>query len=218
MNKQTKNQNFSVDSSNNTKYVFLFTHGAGAGMDHHFMQSIAHSLSLKNATVVRFNFSYMSVGKKFPTSSQKSIADIDQAYQQVQSSYPDVPIFIGGKSYGGRMSSHWLAEQSNQHLIRGLIYLGFPLHAPGKPSIKRADHLSSIQVSQLFLQGTKDKLADNDLIDEVISKQQNASLFRVDHADHSFKMAKKYGKSEQEIIEELAMTINKWALSQLKST
>ncbi|WP_421869443.1 alpha/beta fold hydrolase [Marinoscillum sp.] len=204
-----------IDLFGTPKYLAILSHGAGAGMDHPFMNRMAELLSKQSAAVIRFNFSYLKEGRKFPSSSKQSIGDIDEVYHQVRGLFPDQPIILGGKSYGGRMSSHWLAQQEYQNQIAGLFYLGFPLHAPGKPGTKRADHLTSISIPQLFLQGTNDKLAQLDLIEGVIDQQKNATLKTIEHADHSFKAAKKYGKSEMQIMEELALTIDRWALDQL---
>lgn len=203
------------DSSVNEKVVIILAHGAGAPMTHSFLEEMAKELSNLNATVIRFNFRYIVEGRKLPSSQKKAIEDWETIYHEVKSQFPEKPIFIGGKSYGGRMASHWVAEQTDQSLVKGVFYLGFPLHSIGKPATKRANHLEQIKIPQLFLQGTNDKLAQIDLMTQVISQQKIATKHIVEHADHGFHIPKKHGGNDQKTIKELAKSINTWALDQL---
>ncbi|MEQ8473538.1 MAG: alpha/beta hydrolase [Marinoscillum sp.] len=203
-----------TNESQNNRYLMILAHGAGAGMDHSFMSSIAVGLSAKNGTIIRFNFGYKSEGKKFPGSPAKSISDINEIVQLVKSEYPGLPIILAGKSYGGRMSSHWV-EQNENGQVKALVYFGFPLHAPGRESMSRAEHLKNIRIPQLFLQGTNDKLADNELITQVTKDLKQTTVIRIEQADHGFKVPKSSGKSHQEILNELIETSNNWILDQL---
>jgi len=188
--------------------LLLLAHGAGAGMNHTFMENLATTLADFDIEVIRFNFAYMTSGKKFPGSPKATIQTwkdvIDWASVDV-----DLPIFIGGKSYGGRMASHALVENDFQK-IYGVLYFGFPLHAPGRDSIKRADHLAQVTISQLFLQGTRDALANLDRIKHVIKPLKNATLTEIAGGDHSFKVK---GAKPQDIISQLAETAAAWMKS-----
>jgi len=185
--------------------VLLLAHGAGAGMNHTFMESLSSHLAENHIEVVRFNFPYMTAGKKFPGSPKSNIQAwsdvIDWAIENFQA-----PIFIGGKSYGGRMGSHVMAENAKQK-VKGLIYYGFPLHAPGRDSVDRAKHLSQINVPQLFLQGSRDALAKLELMKQVASKLELGTLKEILGGDHSFKVK---GMKPDEVIEQLAKDSSGW--------
>ena len=196
--------------SQDAKYVFLLAHGAGAGMQHKFMESIASGLSKLNGTVVRFNFPYLEKGRKAPGSPKEAINTIIKMVEYVKEKYSHLPLLIGGKSYGGRMSSHAVLETHKP--IAGLVYLGFPLHAPGRDGISRADHTYDISQPQLFLQGTNDKLANFEMISGVIEKQKKASMVVIEKGDHSFKAPKSAGKSADEIMEFMVKSIDDWAV------
>lgn len=215
INEDIGSVNALIDESNDPKYLVILTHGAGAGMQHAFMEAAAKGLAAKNAHVLRFNFPYMDAGKKLPGSPKISQQSIRAALEDINKKYWDLPIFLAGKSYGGRMSSHVVADGSAPQ-VKGLIYFGFPLHAPGKDGIKRAEHLQDVTIPQLFLQGTNDKLARLDLIKQVVKSQSNADLYVIDHADHSFRVPKKLQKSGHNTIEELVKKANSWALSVIK--
>jgi predicted alpha/beta-hydrolase family hydrolase len=175
-----------IDHADNPTSILIIAHGAGASMHHSFMKKLACSFQENGITTVRFNFPYMEQGKKFPGNPKINIT----AWLRVvnwSSKQLGLPIFISGKSYGGRMASHLIAENKELN-IKGLIYFGFPLHAPGKPSTDRSKHLSSIPYPQLFLQGTNDALAKIDLIRTVIADLSHAQLIEFNGADHSFKI------------------------------
>ncbi|MEM6829712.1 MAG: alpha/beta family hydrolase [Bacteroidota bacterium] len=188
-----------IDEATAPKAVIIIAHGAGAGMDHPFMQSIAHAISQRGIHAVRFNFPYMEAGRKSPGSSKKNIEAWRVVIPEIQKKYPALPIFLSGKSYGGRMASHLLAETPIDG-IQGIIYFGFPLHAPGKVGKERADHLDKINVPQLFLQGTRDKLATIGLIKEVVATLKDASLYEIPDGDHSFKVPKSASLSQDETL------------------
>ncbi len=185
------------------KGVIILAHGAGAGMHHPFMVNLADEISTLGFHAVRFNFPYMETGRKSPGSPKKNIETWELVFNHIHRHHPDLPIFLSGKSYGGRMASHLLAE-TGFDFAKGIIYFGFPLHAPGRDSKDRADHLVQVGVPQLFLQGTKDKLANIDLIREVIADLKKAELVEIEDADHSFNVPKKLGISKNEMIHKLA--------------
>lgn len=189
--------------------VIVLAHGAGAGIYHPFMVDLAEQIAKEGVNVIRFNFPYMSQGKKLPRSSKDDIATwrLVLEYIQEQGSYQD--IYMGGKSYGGRMGSQYLALHQN-NLVKGIIYFGFPLHAPGKDSKDRASHLSEIMSPQLFIQGSNDKLANPELMNEVLSELANAEMQLIGHADHSFKVPKSTGISANDMIHDLAVISTKW--------
>ncbi|MEP5613440.1 MAG: alpha/beta family hydrolase [Cyclobacteriaceae bacterium] len=183
--------------------VAIIGHGAGAGMHHPFMITISNDIASMGFHVVRFNFPYMEEGRKSPGSPKKNIETWEHVIKHVHHTYPTLPIFLSGKSYGGRMASHLLADKQIDY-VKGIFYLGFPLHAPGKDSKDRADHLGKIEVPQLFLQGTKDKLANITLMHEVVGELKQGVLVEIEAADHSFNVPKKVGLSKEEVIQQLA--------------
>lgn len=198
-----------TNEAKNPVAVVILAHGAGAGMDHPFMKTMAEKLADKGITVVRFNFPYMEAGKKFPGSPKTNIAAWGEMLDEVSAKYPDLPLFMAGKSYGGRMGSHLLAQEPDRP-VKGIIYLGFPLHAPGKDSKDRAAHLGDIKVPQLFLQGTRDKLANIEMMQEVVGELGNATLVEIEDGDHSFKVPKGKWNNEEEIFEVLTVKILSW--------
>jgi uncharacterized protein len=169
--------------------LLVLAHGAGAGMDHSFMVTLSESLSAAGIGTMRFNFPF-SENKKFrPDTPAVAHQTIEAAIKKVHDLFPDLPLFASGKSFGGRMSSQFLATHPDAG-VKGIIFYGFPLHASGKPSIDRADHLKEVKVPMLFLQGTKDTLAQWDLIESVCASLKKAKLVKLEGADHSFKAGK----------------------------
>jgi predicted alpha/beta-hydrolase family hydrolase len=170
--------------------LLVLAHGAGAGMEHVFMEKLAVELADLGIATIRYNFPYMENGKgrpDVPAVAEKTVAQVcEWAYQK----FKRTPIFIGGKSFGGRMSSQRISKECPAY-IQGIIFYGFPLHGIGKESTDRADHLKQINIPMLFLQGTKDKLARLDLIKKVCKKLPKATLVELEGADHSFKVPKK---------------------------
>jgi len=186
-----------------TKAVFVFAHGAGAGMHHSFMKDLSTALAFYQIATLRFNFLYMEQGKKrpdFPAAAHKALS---AAISKALELFPAIPLFAGGKSFGGRMTSQYLSSNAITQL-KGVIFVGFPLHPAGKSSVERAVHLKNVNLPMLFLQGTKDKLAEWNLIEHVCNELPLASLKKLEGADHSFKAGK------QNLIPALALEISHW--------
>lgn len=187
--------------------LLILSHGAGAGMNHPFMEELARSLLEEKIGTFRFNFPYMEAGRRLPGSPKHAMQAMEDAVTRVQSEFPEARVFLGGKSYGGRMSSQLMAENPVP-AVKGLVFYGFPLHSPGKPSVKRAEHLNKVQLPMLFLQGSQDKLATPDLLTSVVGGLTNAEMVVFDHADHSFKRPKKV--SGDSLIPSLARLTGDW--------
>lgn len=175
-----------LTEASDPKCVMTFAHGAGAGMNHPFMTSMSSALADLGITTLRFNFPYMEAKKNRPDVPAVAHRSIEAAAEKVHKQFSSLPVFLSGKSFGGRMSSQFLSGQSPD-FIKGAVFFGFPLHAPGKPSVDRAEHLKTVKVPMLFLQGTRDDLAKWDLIESVCSDLPLATLIRFEGADHSFK-------------------------------
>ena len=204
-----------VEEADNARAVIIIAHGAGAGMHHPFMTSISGLFVARGFHVARFNFPYMENGKKFPGAPKPNIETWGLVIDYLCVTYPDLPIIISGKSYGGRMASHLLADQSPA-AVKGIFYLGFPLHAAGKDSKARATHLNAVQVPQLFLQGINDQLANIDLMREVLSSLPAARILEVEFADHSFKVPKASGRTSKEVMHQLVEVTTEWIDTVLK--
>jgi len=170
--------------------IFTLAHGAGAGMDHSFMETLADSLSNVGIATLRFNFPFTENKKGRPDSPAIAHATIEAAIAKAHELNPKLPLFASGKSFGGRMSSQYFAGHPDSP-VKGIVFYGFPLHPSGKPSIERADHLKQLKIPMLFLQGSKDTLATWDLIETVCKSLRKATLVKLEGADHSFKAGKK---------------------------
>lgn len=192
------------------RLLYVLAHGAGAGMRHSFMSDIAKRLFDRNVATLRYQFPYMQAGGKRTDPPAVAEAAVRAAIVKGQELLPGVRIVAGGKSFGGRMTSQLLSHDHDLPVI-GLVFLGFPLHPPGKPSRSRAEHLFDVRVPMLFLQGTRDPLADLDLIREVTNELgDKASLHIVQGGDHSFAVLKRDGRNADEVMNELADTIVRW--------
>lgn len=189
--------------------IITLAHGAGAGMNHDFMVKLSESLAEVNIATLRFNFPFMETKKGRPDLPKVAHATIDAAIQQANKDYPSLPLFAAGKSFGGRMSSQFLATQSST-VAKGIIFYGFPLHTSGKPSTERAEHLKNVKVPMLFLQGTRDELATFDLIKEVCASLKLATLVEIEGANHAFKAGK------TDVMSILTKESSKWIDKQLK--
>lgn len=183
--------------------VLALAHGAGAGMNHPFMSTLAEALVRHGVATVRYNFPFAEKGKGRPDPAPVAEQVVAAAVSFAREQFPEVPLFAGGKSFGGRMTSQWMARE-NPDYVKGLVFFGFPLHPPGKPATDRAAHLGSIDVPMLFLQGTRDALAEWSLIERVVSNLPNARLEKLDGADHGFRAGKGY------LTEELAERAAQW--------
>lgn len=173
----------------NASCLLTLAHGAGAGMDHSFMVNLSDALAVTGIGTLRFNFPFAENKKGRPDTPAVAHQTIEAAIKKAQELQPGLPLFASGKSFGGRMSSQYLSEHPEAP-VNGIIFYGFPLHAAGKPSIDRAEHLKAVKVPMLFLQGTKDTLAQWDLIEEVCGGLKKAKLVKLEGADHSFKAGK----------------------------
>jgi predicted alpha/beta-hydrolase family hydrolase len=172
------------------KALIVLAHGAGANMQHRFMKTLSKSLADVGVGTLRYNFPYMEKGKGRPDPPAIAEKTVEAAIAKAHELYPDVHLFAGGKSFGGRMSSQRISKQPISYL-KGLVFYGFPLHAPGKASIERAAHLKSVTIPMLFLQGTRDALANLTMITEVAAGLPTSSLKLLEGADHSFVAGKK---------------------------
>lgn len=190
--------------------LLVFGHGAGAGMTHAFMNAMARRLADRRIATFRYQFPYMERGRSFPDKPAVLVRTVRAAVAAAGNAASDLPLVAGGKSMGGRMTSQ---AASNQPLgrARGLVFFGFPLHPSGKPGIERAEHLSRVPLPMLFLQGTRDKLADLGLLRPVLNDLgQRAKLHLVDGADHGFHVLKRSGRTDEEVLDELARSTEIW--------
>jgi predicted alpha/beta-hydrolase family hydrolase len=191
--------------------LLVFGHGAGAGMDHAFMEAAAHGLAERGMATLRYNFPYKEAGRKAPNPAPLLVETVRAAVREAGNIAPDLPAFAGGKSMGGRMTST-AASREPLPGVRGLIFFGFPLHAPGRESSSRGDHLGDVGLPMLFLQGTRDKLAKLELLEPVVAPlRPAATLHVVDGADHGFHVLKRSGRSDDDVMEELCDTATAWA-------
>jgi len=191
--------------------LLVLAHGAGAGMRHPFLETIAQALGERGVATYRYEFLYMEKRSGRPDPPAVAQARVREAVIDAALVAPGLPVFAGGKSFGGRMTSQ---AQAHEPLpgVHGLVFLGFPLHPPGRPSSARAAHLSDVQVPMLFLQGTRDEFAGLDLLRPIVKKLgTSATLHIVEGGDHSFKVLKRTGRTEDEVMNELADTITAWA-------
>jgi predicted alpha/beta-hydrolase family hydrolase len=193
------------------RLLYVLAHGAGAGMRHHFLAQAADVFAGRGIATYRYEFPYMQAGKNRPDSPGVAEAAVRAAVLAAAHRAPELPLIAGGKSFGGRMTSQ---AQAHKPLpgVRGLVFLGFPLHAPGRPGTARAEHLTSVDVPMLFLQGTRDEFAQLDLLQQIVTGLgDRATLHLVEEGDHSFNVPKRTGKTEGDIMMELAQTIEQWA-------
>lgn len=190
--------------------AFVFAHGAGAGMTHPFMQAVATGLAARRIATLRYQFPYMEHGSKRPDSPAIAQATVRAAVAATAAALPGVALIAGGKSFGGRMTSQAQAAEPLPH-VRGLCFFGFPLHPAGKPATDRGAHLATIDLPMLFLQGTRDALADIGLIEPLIaSLAPRATLHLVTDADHSFHVPVRSGRRDAQVMEEILDAMTDW--------
>jgi predicted alpha/beta-hydrolase family hydrolase len=190
--------------------LYVLAHGAGAGMRHRFMEAIAGALGKCRIATLRYQFPYVETGVHRPDPPEVLEAAARGAVAKARELEPDLPIVAGGKSLGGRMTSNAMARQPLDG-VRGLVFLGFPLHPAMRPSVSRAEHLARVECPMLFLQGTRDALADLGLITSVCGELgARATLHLVEGADHSFTVLKRSGRTEGEVHTELAQRAADW--------
>jgi len=189
---------------------YVFAHGAGAGMSHASMEAIATGLAERGIATLRYQFPYMEKASKRPDSPAVAHAAVRAAVREAARCCPKLPLIAGGKSFGGRMTSQAQAIDALPD-VRGLAFLGFPLHPAGKPSSDRAKHLGDIQIPMLFLQGTRDALAERELLEPVIKRLGKlATLHLVKEADHSFHVLARSGRNDREAMSEVLDAFARW--------
>lgn len=201
----------------NATHVMLLAHGAGANLDHHHMQHIADSLAEKRIATLRFNFPYMQAVKKRTDTLPVCLAAINLALQALLNKETSCPVLLAGHSFGGRMMSHYAVTQladekliAASQRIAGLVYFSFPLHPTGKPDTKRAGHMSEIALPQVFLSGTRDTLAQGNLLTQTVQGMQNAKIHWLDTADHGFKILKRTRTNPESVYHESARIVHDW--------
>jgi uncharacterized protein len=193
--------------------LYLFAHGAGAGMAHPFMHAVATGLAERGIATLRYQFPYMEKGGKRPDPPKLAHATVRAAAAEAGRRAPTLPIVAGGKSFGGRMTSQAQAASALPG-VRGLAFLGFPLHPAKRPSEERAKHLFDVQVPMLFLQGSRDQLAEPQLLSSVAARLgERASLHLFQDADHSFHVPARSGRKDAEVRREMLDTLAGWTRS-----
>jgi uncharacterized protein len=190
--------------------LYVLAHGAGAGMRHRFLESMVRALFVRGVATLRYQFPYMEAGAKRPDSPAVAEGAVRGAVELATELADEIPLIAGGKSFGGRMTSGAAAKSLPG--VGGLVFLGFPLHPPGKPGTERADHLDRVEVPLLFLQGTRDQFAQLDLVTTVCRHLgRRATLHLIDEGDHSFNVPRRTGRDPSAVMDELADTIVDWA-------
>lgn len=193
------------------KLGYVLAHGAGAGMRHPFLEAMAVRLAARGVATLRYQFPYMERKRGRPDAPDVAVATVRAAVERAAHVLPGLPLVAGGKSFGARMTST-AAAGAPLPGVRGLAFLGFPLHPPGQPGVKRAEHLTHVLVPMLFLQGTRDQFADLSLLEPVVrGLGSRAALHLVDGADHSFGVLRRSGRGGAEVLDELADALSAWA-------
>ena len=195
------------------RWLLLLAHGAGAGMNHPFLEKLASELAAVDVATFRYQFPYMEQRRRIPDSPAVLTSAVVAAVRAAGEIAPDLPILAGGKSMGGRMTSSAAADHPPEfEKVHGLVFFGFPLHPPGKPGTKRAEHLARVTAPMLFLQGTRDQFADLKLLRPICTNLgSRATLREIETADHSFHVLKSSGISDAEVMRLLAQSVAAWA-------
>lgn len=192
------------------EWLYVLAHGAGAGMRHHFMESIAGRLADHAVGTLRYEYPYMSAGSKRPDPASKNEAVTRAVCEYAADEFVNLKLSAGGKSMGGRMTSQAQAAAPMPR-IEALVFLGFPLHAPGRPAAARGEHLERVRIPMLFFQGTRDTLADLTLLEPICAALgDRATLHVITDADHSFAVLKRSGRTADEVLDEIAETTASW--------
>ncbi len=190
---------------------YVLAHGAGAGMRHPFLEAVAQRLAARGVATLRYQFPYMEAKRRRTDTPAVATAAVRAAVAEACVRVPLLPLIAGGKSFGARMTSTAAALEPLPN-VRGLAFLGFPLHPPGKPAASRAEHLERVTVPMLFLQGTRDEFADLERLEPVVSRLgKRATLHLVEGGDHSFGVLKRSGRTRDEVLDELAAAVSGWA-------
>lgn len=199
-----------LQTAHAARACYVFAHGAGAGMAHPFMAAVANGLAERGVATLRYQFPYMERGSRRPDTPKLAQATVRAAVAEASRRAPSLALFAGGKSFGGRMTSQAQAA-SPLSGVRGLAFLGFPLHPAGRPSDDRAKHLFAVQIPMLFLQGTRDQLADLQLLQPLVRKLgARAALKLFQDADHSFHVPARTGRKDSEIMAEMLDALAGW--------
>jgi len=197
----------------NARTLYVIAHGAGAGMAHSFMAAIANELAVAGVGTLRYQFPYFEQGKKRTDPPPVCHATVHAAVAEASKRAPGLKLIAGGKSFGGRMTSQAQALKPLPG-VAGLAFIGFPLHLAKKPATERAKHLAEVKIPTLFLQGTRDELADLTLLEPVVASMgKRAKLTIIDGADHAFHVLAKSGRKDADVLRELAQNIADWAAS-----
>jgi uncharacterized protein len=193
--------------------MLVLAHGAGAGMSHGFMDALASELGENGVATFRYQFPYMEYRRRRPDAPSILHATVAAAVEAARRLAPDLPLLAGGKSMGGRMTSQAAAE-SMLPSVRGIVFFGFPLHPPSQPGISRAEHLAQVKQPMLFLQGTRDEFAPMHRLQPICDRLGNrVTLHVVDGADHGFHVLKRSGRTDAQVLRELAETTASWTFS-----
>ncbi|SFN10120.1 alpha/beta family hydrolase [Variovorax sp. OV329] len=192
--------------------IYVLAHGAGAGMAHAFMAAAAQGLAERGVATLRYQFPYMERGSKRTDSPAVAHAAVRAAVAHAAQALPGMRLFAGGKSFGGRMTSQAQAVQALPG-VQGLVFLGFPLHTDGAPATTRAEHLREVRIPMLFVQGTRDKLADIGLVRELAAQLgDSVTLMEIVEADHSFHVLVRSGRKDPEVLREVLDGAAAWML------
>ena len=198
------------------RLLYVLAHGAGAGMRHPFLETVARLLGERGIGTLRYQFPHMERRASRPDPPAVAAAAVRAAAAEAARLAPGLPLVAGGKSFGGRMTSTAQAEEPLPG-VRGLVFLGFPLHPPGRAGDQRAEHLAQVQVPMLFLQGTRDDFADLTLLKPLIKRLgQRATLHLVEGGDHSFHVLKRSGRTDADVMGEIADAIAEWSATTVK--
>ncbi len=198
------------DCPANPQGLLVLAHGAGAGMSHPFLEDLSRELNSAGIATLRYQFPYMEKRRKLPDSPAVLTATVREAVNKGGQLAPHLPLFAGGKSMGGRMTSMAAAEQPLES-VRGLVFFGFPLHPPNRPGTHRGDHLARVAVPMLFLQGTRDAFADLKLLRPICARcGSRARLRTFEGADHSFHVLKSSGTSDAGVLRDLVDDVTDW--------
>jgi uncharacterized protein len=196
--------------SASARACYGLAHGAGAGMRHPSMSAVAAGLTQLGIATLRYQFPYMEHGSRRPDPPPLCHATVRAAVAEAARLAPGLPLVAGGRSFGGRMTSQAQALEPLEG-VRGLAFLGFPLHPAGKPSDSRAEHLSRVSVPMLFLQGTRDALAERPLLEAVVARLgARATLSLFEDADHSFHVPARSGRTDQQLLSEVLQRLAAW--------
>jgi predicted alpha/beta-hydrolase family hydrolase len=199
-----------LDRPDAPEAAYVLAHGAGAGMTHPFMARTAAGLAARHIATLRYQFPYMERGSKRPDQPKVAHAAVRAAVAEAVRTWPALPLIAGGKSFGGRMTSQAQAAAPLPG-VAGLVFLGFPLHAAGKPSIERAQHLAAIKIPMLFVQGTRDEMADVSLIESTVGALgARATLHWVQDGDHSFHVPARSGRDPSQVLDGVFNAIQRW--------